>query len=484
MANYLNYLSINKEVEIDLDPCLTPLIIQYNPNIVIRNNHLRIPVNLFKLIVAVGTIQTRRDNPTNRMKFMDKCDLLESIHNPTQNSGDFKIKVNKDREIQGGLSEDLGIGLSVLIADYLFKLKWSKLAKIEFVGDSQPDIKCFTGRMQQIVIEAKGTTKEATRKYKQKPDALNKKRNKPADIHVASCALLKENSISNVEFLDPPIIPSKDKEYAEKLLMADHYTRAFNFIGQKELSEYFNLMRKRIIHDTFFNEFGRKVELFEKIKQQYLKINLNARCYLGRLERIDAEDVLFIGIDESLISLQGFLEFEDYKEDNIKKGGNLFHITPDGICFARIKNLDFINDQIKEKRIEIPHYQDSISLIDIDSMSELSLNRFIAYLFQNIGGHIEQEKRISRNYLFDQIIEYKNKKIAVEVKKSIKKREELIINLFHYKKELKVDKVILITPKEVDVAFREYASEMDITIISRVELEEILENRDLIRRYL
>lgn len=69
-----------------------------------------IPVNLYKLIYAIGTIQTRRFAPSNRQKFTDKADLIEKIHS---NTVEFRVKLNEIRltggqEVLKSISEDFG----------------------------------------------------------------------------------------------------------------------------------------------------------------------------------------------------------------------------------------------------------------------------------------------------------------------------------------------------------------------------------------
>ena len=81
-------------------------------------------INLYKLIYAIGTIQTRRFAPSNRMKFLDKSDLIEKIFT---NTNDFRIRISEIRqnggqEVLASISEDFGVGISVVIAESLFNL--------------------------------------------------------------------------------------------------------------------------------------------------------------------------------------------------------------------------------------------------------------------------------------------------------------------------------------------------------------------------
>lgn len=487
MFDYLWTRRENKTIFVDIDPLLATSISQYGRVVLADRHRIRVPVNLFRLILAIGTIHTNRLIPTNRQKFYDKCALLKTLR---RDSNVFMIRRHPDAHIQGEISEDLGLGLAVVIADYFYKLQWSTLAKIRIAGrESKPDIKCFSSSNQALVLEAKGTIDEYTRNSKQRPTALNQKRTAHADIQIASCALLKDSSTSEVDFLDPAAIPLNDKKYHKRLLMADHYTRVFNFIGQKELSNYYNLMRKRIIHDTEFEEYPKKEKLFRKIKKGYIRIKKRGHNFLGNLEKINEKEFIFVGIDEHLISLQGFLDFQDYNDDyNFEEGKNVFNIMSDGICFAKIKDTSFIKEQLLDK--EIHHYQEEVSIADLDMMNYIALNEFVEYLFRKIGCKITEEmvskfKKFYGKIMFDQIIEYKNKKIIVEIKKSLRMKGKGIINqLCAYQEELKPYKILLITLDEVSRHLFDYAIKSKIFVIDRRELKKIIKNNEVLLKYL
>lgn len=475
MFNLFRSMLTNREIEVEFDNSLIPHLRESN-NVNIIDTQ-KIQINLFKLIRAVGTIQTRRENPSNLQKIIDKSDLLDWI----KNTDEFRIKKHPDTDKQISISEDLGVGLAVLIADHFFKIKWSTLGKIPRISGSYPDIRCFSDLGMEIVIEAKGTINSSFRNNVQKPDARNKKNNITADINIASCALLNENSITNVEYLDPPHISPEDKRYAESLLRADHYTRFFNLIGQKELSKYFNLMRKRIINDRNFKEFTYKQELYFKIKSNYLKINRNNVNFLGNIEQHDKNSFIFIGIDEKLLSLNGFVDFQDYAEDfYIKEGNNEFYITSDGIIFGLLKNLKFIKNQIKA---EIHHYFDFVTIADLDSMKENTIIEFFEFIFKNIGCKII--KSDYENRTFDLNIEFENKKIAIEFKKSIKSNIEAMEQLQSFLNADKtIHKAMLITLGKLKSQPYQVAKRNNILIIDREALKKIIKNHKLFLNYL
>ncbi len=118
-----------------------------------------ISVNFHKLIYAIGTIQTRRSSPSNRQKFSDKTDLIEYI---LTNTNDFRVNINKIRnevriEDFITISEDFGVGISVIVAMNLFDIEYSTIQRI-YGRDKRPDWSCQTLDNRIIIVESKGTS--------------------------------------------------------------------------------------------------------------------------------------------------------------------------------------------------------------------------------------------------------------------------------------------------------------------------------------
>jgi len=482
MLDLIKSIFENKRILVKLDNKLIGSIIrnnsQFQQNSFLNNTH-NINVNLFKLIYATGIIQIRRANPTSLQKLTEKSDLLEFI----KDCDEFCIKKHKDTDKKISISEDFGVGLSVLIADHYYKINWSTLGKIKRIHSSKPDINCLTNLNKKIVIEAKGTINESTRR-KQKTDALNQKRNPSrAHVKIASCALLKENSISDVEFLDPSYIPPDDIRYEKSLLKADHYARTFNLIGQKELSKYFNLMRKRIIHNENFSEFYNKQKLFNKIKKEWIQIKKDERTYFGNIEILDKKSFIFIGIDESLLSVEDFINFEGYEDKYIEEEGNYFYILSDGLCLASLKNIEFLAEQIKYKQIF--HHYDSFSIMDFDSSTDSTIIDFFSYLFERIGCKTEKYPYLNRKMVYDMLVTFEDKKIIVEFKKYLSsKNKDFISKLESYLTDKSIHKLLLITNTKVSTELRRFITEKNIFLIDRGDLKEIMRNNKVLLEYI
>jgi hypothetical protein len=430
-----------------------------------------------KLILASGTIQTRRTKPTPFQKLSEKSDLLDFV----RDCDDFCIKKHTDTDKQISLSEDFGVGLSVLVAEHYYRINWSTLGKIRRTRGSKPDIKCFSNTNEEIRIEAKGSTNKHTRRC-QKSHALRQKNNpSPADVNVASCALLKENSISDVDFSDPSVIPPEDARYERSLLKADHYARTFNLIGQNELSRYFNLMRQRIIHDRDFAGFDYKQKLLDKIKKEYIEIRRGGRSYLGNIEKFDANSFIFIGIDESLLTVYSFVEFNGYDDKIIKENANNFYLFSDGLCIALLKDISFLVDQIKYE--QIPHHYSSFSITDTDFSKESTIVDFLSYLFEKVGCKIERYPS-SNEMRYDLLVTFGDKKVLVEVKKYLRpKSRSYIHNLMSYLARKPPLRLLLFTNSSVSADLRQFFLANNITLIDRTALSEIIRDNELVLKY-
>jgi hypothetical protein len=280
-------------------------------------------------------------------------------------------------------------------------------------------IKCFSNSNELLIVEAKGATSKRGRSY-QKSCALRQKNVMQAHVNLASCALLKEDSISDIDFSDPPFLPPNGARYERALLKADHYTRVFNLIGQKELSEYFNLMRKRILHNQNFSDFDYKQKLFDKIKKQYIKIHIGGRFYFGNIEKLDKELLIFLGVDEKLLSMDSFVNFEGYEDRHIEEGMNNFFLLSDGLCIALLKNIQFIEKQIRYE--QIPHHYDPFSMADFDYSRESTIVDYLSYLFEKVGCEIQKYPISTEGLRFDLIVGLKDRKFGVEVKRYLNSR--------------------------------------------------------------
>jgi hypothetical protein len=253
-------------------------------------------------------------------------------------------------------------------------------------------------------------------------------------------------------------------------------------MGQPELSKYFSFMRKRIEFDTNFEEYYKKEEMYEKIKKDYVRISIRDKTYLGSIERINGKKYFFIGADRDLISFNGFLNFKDYAEDYVtKERENDFYVMTDGICLADLKNLDFVEDQLKGR--EIYHYQETASIADIDRMNHQALSNYFSYLFEKVGCQIIKEFGM-KNVYADLLIEYQNRAAVIEIKKVFKDKENIFRQLLASKEALRAAWAILITSEAFSENDSKMAEKLGIKIIDRMAIRKIINSNMLLIGYL
>lgn len=466
----------NHSITVKVDTRLIDTVRNKYPIDFITINEFPVPINLYRLIMNIGTIQSLYFEPTNRQKFMDRMYLIEKIHDDDRLL--VKIQDIRDRlgsEKLGDFSEDFGIGLALCVADYLYKINPTTVVPIR-ATNKRPDIKCFTMENEELIIESKGYSD----KYNlngQRTNAINQKRSRTADIRVVSLTLINETDSTRTEFVDPPTKPSdEDIEKRKRMLMAEHYSAVFNFIGQKELSRYYRLMHDKIKNQHDYRVVNEKEELFDKIKDTYVYIYLNNKKYYGTLERVSGDTYSFLGVEDRLLYFNGFLHFEGYEEEqSLEREGNFFHIFKDGIIVGEVENVTLFSPHIEEKNIK--HYQEFTTIIDIDSMDSFHFEVYLRYLFElNNIRVVYQKHYVDRGYDF--VILKNDVEIFVEVKhvknpKGSYPNLSSLTNEYHSKKNKL--KYILITNADILPRF-----ESQVMVIDRNQLKKIISKPEML----
>ena len=436
-----------------------------------------ISFNLYKLIYAIGTIQTRRFAPSNRMKFIDKSDLIEKIHS---NTVEFRVKIDEIRttggqEVLASISEDFGVGVSVVIAENLFNIKFSTIQRI-YGKRKRPDWKCQTNNNRILVVESKGASSQATSSTQERK-ALIQKVHETGDVKVASLTFIKDNEISTNRFLDPPLNPNEiNSEVENKILRAGHYSSVFSFIGYSILSKYYSQMRKRLLKSITPDEQIKKNNIYFELKDIYPSIDFNNKTFTGSFYNIANEKYLFIGIDKRLISYKGFLEFNDYEteiDDTINE--NHYILFKDGILIIEIHQIREFSNIIEPEQVK--NYQENITISDIDAMTEISFEKYVTYLLIQNGFETTHEQRL-QDFRVDIIGIKNNKKYIFELRLFKKKKFNIhvIEQLTRLLGIIDVHKIVLITNAEIWENF-DYHNEK-IILIGRNRLRTILKNKD------
>jgi len=440
-----------------------------------------IPIRLFKLIYSTASVHTRRHSPTWRMKIKEKDDLLEYI-DPA--SPELILLKSPDPEINTRNSADMGVGVAACVVDHFYKIRWSTLSRIVSTK-SRPDFTVHSSSNKSIVVEAKGT-RYLHHHRTQKKKAAKQKSKLQADINLSSCTLFCD-SASKVVLRDPPAISINDPEYNYLLQKADHYCRTMNLIGQKELSVYFDFMRKRILNDKDFKEYPIKEDLYRKIKGDYVTVQKNGRTYRGAVKRIAGDSLMFCGVDDELISLQGFKDFRNYGEDSFQQDGdNTFCSFRDGVCLFYLEDMNREAGLQREiRRSYIPNYQDETELDDIKSMSEYSLTTFFKYLIEKLGGRVIYESALPPMRP-DLLCRFGSGLIPCEVKKrfSPEKFNQTILRLKDFVAIHRTHAPVLIVADYVPEEFHRIAIDKELLLIDLFKISEILREHSRLKQYM
>lgn len=465
----------NKNIQVDIDPLLLPYLKTADK---VTTQRI-ISFNLYQLIYHIGTIQSRRFAPSNRLKFIDKIDLIEKIYT---NTNEFRIKIDEIRQINGSetlisISEDFGIGISVVVAESLFNTKRSTIQKIYGTG-RRPDWKCQLTDNRIFVAEGKGATSIATSNT-QETHALDQKTREPGDIRVASLTVLNENTISTNRYLDPPIENDNvTPEMQNHILRAGHYASVFSFLGNSRLSRYYSQMRKRIEGLITAQEQNLKDTIFRELSFNDPTISFKGQEFVGSFYNIQNDNYLFVGVDKRLLSYQGFIsyiEFESDVEETIQD--NVFILYKDGVLVIEIKNVEVFSDIVNISVIK--NYQDNITISDIDEMNEISFSKYFEYILKENGFANLTEQTI-RNDLFVDLTATKDNQIFYFEFKLFKNKRigrNSIEQISDFSRRLDFGKLILVTNAKLA---NTQIDRNNIIIIDREKLDELTRNSNLL----
>jgi hypothetical protein len=469
----------NKTISVDIDPLLLPHIKTADKVTTQRT----ISFNLYRLIYHIGTIQSRRFATSNRLKLLDKADLIEKIYT---NTNEFRVKINEIRQVNGSetlisISEDFGIGISVVIAESLFNTKRSTIQKITGTG-RRPDWKCQLTDNRIFVAEGKGATSIATSNGQQ-AHALDQKTREPGDIRVASLTVLNENEISTNRYLDPPIEnDNMPPELQNHILRAGHYASVFSFLGNSRLSRYYLQMRKRLEGIITSQEQNLKDQVFRELRFNDPIIAFKHQEFVGSFYKIENEKYLFVGVDKRLLSYQGFISYNEFENDDEETiSDNVFILYKDGVLVIEITNIEYFSNIVN--RDEIKSYQDNITISDIDEMNEISFSKYFEYILKENGFSNLREQTLSNNLRVDLTATKGNQTYYFEFKIFKNKRigRTTIQQISELNRQLNNGKFILVTNSKFDNVD---IDTNNIIIIDRFKLDQLAKNSNLLTELL
>lgn len=467
----------NLEVSVAIDSQLLPYLDCADK----ISSQRTISINLYKLVYAIGTIQTRRFAPSNRMKFIDKSDLIEKIYS---NTNELRIKVDSIRENGGSevlksISEDFGVGISVAIAETLFNIQFATIQRI-YGNKKRPDWKCLTSNNLILVVESKGSSSQETSNA-QVQNALTQKVLEQGDVRVVSLSVLKEHQISTNRFLDPPIdFDDMNLSIKNKILKAGHYSSVFSFLGHSVLSKYYSQMRKRLLNTITQDEQENKNRLYFELRDVYPNIEFENKTFTGTFYNVGQGKYIFIGIDKRLLSYNGFLEFYEYQEElDREQNRNHYILFKDGILIIEINNVHEFSEIVNIESID--SFQEDITISDVDAMTGVSFEKYIKYILEQNGFQIEFDYPI-HGYRADIIGRRNNKQYLFELKLLRKKHMSQIEieQLLALAQVQEIEKVIFITNSIIPE--KRILNDNKLIFIGRDLLRSILKNKAVLLR--
>jgi len=468
----------SKNILVEIDPIVLP-----QTSLIDRINTTQtISFSLYKLIYHIGTIQSRRFATSNRLKFIDKLDLLEKIYS---NNPEFRLKINDIRVNNGSetlksITEDLGIGISVVLAEKFFDVNSSTIQKIYGTG-KRPDWKCQFNDGRILVVEGKGSISIDTSRTQER-NALVQKTKEPGDIQIASLSIFKENEISCNRYIDPPIESDEmDSELKKHILRAGHYASVFSFLGNSRLSKYYSQMRKRLLGTITTKEQNLKNNEFNSLYYSEPIIEFNNIDFVGNFFKIEEDSFLFVGVDKRLLSYNGFINFNDLNYDiEIDQDENHYILYRDGILIIEVNNFSVFSKIIDKEKIK--NYQENITISDIDEMNEISFSKYFEYLLDKIGFTNIVKENFDResNFRFDLSANYRNEVFYFEFK--IFNNKIILKNSINNLLERDITKKIVLVTNQNLKDFN-YNKEK-LIIIDRKALSEILKNNKKLLSYL
>ncbi len=469
----------NKNILVDIDPLLLPHIKCADKVTTQRT----ISFNLYRLIYHIGTIQSRRFAPSNRLKFLDKVDLLEKIYT---NTNDFRIKIDEIRQVNGSetlvsISEDFGIGISVVIAESLFNTKRSTIQKIYGTG-RRPDWKCQLTDNRIFVAEGKGSISAATSSV-QEVNALDQKTKEPGDIRVASLTVLNENAISTNRYLDPPIVNDNvPPEMQNHILRAGHYASVFSFLGNSRLSRYYSQMRKRLEGIITSQEQNLKDQVFRDLRYNAPTVRFKEQEFAGSFYNIENETYLFVGVDKRLLSYQGFISYYEFESDIEETvGDNIFILYKDGVLVIEIQNIGYFANIINPNQIK--NYQENITISDIDEMNEISFSKYFEFILKENDFTNITEETLTNDLFVDLTATKGNEIYYFEFKIFKNKRigRNSIQQISEFSRRIDFGKIILVTNARLN---NTAINDNNVIVIDRDKLDQLTKNSRLLTDFL
>jgi hypothetical protein len=346
---------------------------------------------------------------SKRTKFKDYLPYIKRIKSGTYLNFDI---LDLDGKSVHQASEIIGEGISRCLLCELLGIPENSIDNIMGSG-VRPDFEARARDGSTIICESKGSFNHVSQHQINRATNIQKV-SRSGDLKIAAI-----NDIGNLSrLIDPPVNNDETNRFSPLINKTNHYIQVFRLAGQQEIARYFKLLRKRFENDnrTDFPEFPDKVELWSKLKYETQRKKIDGKEFIGNVEFVEDNKILFIGFDERLLNVNTFELFTNYEDiyTNHSDGSTIL-ISKDGVCFieadmSKVQEL-FPNIDISK----IKNYQELTWLSDIDDMGELEFSNYLQFVFQEIGVEFEKEKKIDSHFI-DYVVNFRGKKYYLELK--------------------------------------------------------------------
>ena len=353
-----------------------------------KSNHAVIPINLFSFLTGLGSAQPKRTNPTLVKSIMDYGYLIPRLYDTPE----LKLKITETRkylssEMLTEVSELMGVGLSVAVVSELYDIQRSTIRKCMDTNERRPDWECFLKDNRKMVVESKGSISKRT-SNQQLRTAIGQKNSGHGDFGIATAAVLNEDVSSTMQMIDPPVIEEGNNPNRRYVYRAYHYSSLFSFLGDEELSDYYEKMAKRLSGTIDRIEMVEKEKMYNELYRDSPSITIGERSYSGHLYVTEENHFWFLGVDKQLLSFDGFIHYENIDTyGTIDEYGGKFIINSDGIIIGNITDSNLLIEFEPFSISKLSH--EIITLNDIDSIRDSSFKRYVKYLLDKCSERTE-----------------------------------------------------------------------------------------------
>ncbi len=494
MFNHINTIGSEKQVSTQLELFTSAQITKYFPNQQ-QNTPFDVQINLLQLAYQMHLSRpASMISESKRTKLMDYSPYIRRITDATHLN--FFIS-DMDDETKQDASRMIGEGISRCLISELFDIQENSIEKIKGPG-TRPDFEVITEGEERIICESKGSFNRVSQSEINKAVNIQK---------VSRDGNLRIAAINNIgvlsRLIDPPIKNEEEDRFSTLITKTNHYIQVFKLAGQQELTKYFKLMKKRFENQnmTNFPEFSDKEELWFKLKYERQRIEVDGKSFIGKVEFVDNNKIIFIGFDKNLLNVSTFESFRDY--DNFYMNDtnhSMTFISKDGVCFIEA-NTTQLQELFPDMNVEeIKNYQESTWLSDIDNMNELEFSEYLKYIFQQNDIEFQREQKMD-NHRTDFVFNYEKEKYYLESKlfkgnnqlvyrdkkkslpdntSDIRVLEETYDKKIRFLPNIDLKHQILITNKDK----RLIRIPKGVIVFDRNELKKLLKNKNYFREFL